>query len=77
MIAALKGHPMQGRWSIALPLVLLGIRTALKEDVGCSAAELVYSAQLRLPAAFFISHDFNSCPDPSSFVTALHLRMQP
>ncbi len=63
---------MQGRWSTALPLVLIGIRTALKEDIGCSAAELVYGTQLRLPAAFFISHD----PDPSSFITALHLRMQ-
>lgn len=26
----------------ALPLVLLGIRTTLKEDIGCTAAELVY-----------------------------------
>ncbi len=67
---------MQGRWSTALPLVLLGIRTALKEDIGCPAAELVYGTQLRLLAAFFISHDSNSCPDPSSFVTPLHLRMQ-
>ena len=57
-------------------LELLGIRTALKDDIGCSAAELVYGTQLRLPVTFFISNDSNSCPDPSSFVTALHLRMQ-
>ncbi|XP_037512336.1 uncharacterized protein K02A2.6-like [Rhipicephalus sanguineus] len=40
-------------WVEALPLVLLGIRSALKEDIGCSAAELVYGTTLRLPGEFF------------------------
>lgn len=40
-------------WVEALPLVLLGIRSTLKEDIGCSAAELVYGTTLRLPGEFF------------------------
>jgi hypothetical protein len=35
-----------------LPWVLLGLRTAPKEDSGVSAAELVYGAVLALPAEF-------------------------
>lgn len=40
-------------WADRLPLVLLGIRTALKEDLNCSVAELVYGQQLRIPGEFF------------------------
>ena len=36
-------------WLEALPLVLLGIRTTLKEDLCCTTAELVYGTTLRLP----------------------------
>lgn len=39
-------------WVEMLPLILLGIRTALKDDLGCSAAELVYGSTLRLPGDF-------------------------
>ncbi|XP_075535236.1 uncharacterized protein LOC142570790 [Dermacentor variabilis] len=42
-------------WVEALPIVLLGIRTACKADIGCSAAELVYGTTLRLPGDFFAS----------------------
>nr|VZI51113.1 unnamed protein product [Spirometra erinaceieuropaei] len=38
-----------GNWSDNLPLALLGIRAALKSDLGCSAAELVFGTTLRLP----------------------------
>ncbi|XP_037568144.1 uncharacterized protein LOC119449019 [Dermacentor silvarum] len=41
-------------WVEALPLVLLGIRSTLKADIGCSAAELVYGTTLRLPGEFFV-----------------------
>jgi cleavage and polyadenylation specificity factor subunit 1 len=37
------------KWTEALPLVLLGIRTALKEDLEGSGAELVYGEPLRIP----------------------------
>ena len=39
---SLKAQLQPTLWVDALPLVLLGIRTALKEDIHCSAAELVY-----------------------------------
>lgn len=40
-------------WVEVLPWVLLGIRSAWKEDLGASAAELVYGEPLRLPGQFF------------------------
>ena len=42
----LTGHT---NWIDSLPMVLLGIRTTIKEDLNCSAAEMVYGTQLRLP----------------------------
>ncbi|XP_059096788.1 uncharacterized protein LOC131891277 [Tigriopus californicus] len=40
---------VDGRWMDELPLVLLGLRRAWREDSGFSAAELVFGAPLRLP----------------------------
>ncbi|BHF60462.1 hypothetical protein SprV_0100342700 [Sparganum proliferum] len=37
-----------GNWSDNLPLAILGIRAALKSDLGCSAAELVFGTTFRL-----------------------------
>ena len=51
--AALKSHPNPTRWTDSLPLVLLGIRSSLKADIGCTAAELVYGTTLRLPGSYF------------------------
>nr|VZI02723.1 unnamed protein product [Spirometra erinaceieuropaei] len=46
---ALRAVEDPGNWSDNLPLALLGIRAALKSDLGCSAAELVFGTTLRLP----------------------------
>ncbi|CAI2737819.1 unnamed protein product [Dicrocoelium dendriticum] len=40
-------------WTEALPMILLGIRSALKADLHTSSAELVYGQPLRLPGDFF------------------------
>ncbi|GBP17363.1 Retrovirus-related Pol polyprotein from transposon 412 [Eumeta japonica] len=40
-------------WSFILPLVLLGLRTTVKLDIGVSPAELLYGTQLRLPGEFW------------------------
>ncbi|XP_041983246.1 uncharacterized protein LOC121736225 [Aricia agestis] len=40
-------------WIDELPTVLLGLRAAIREDTGVSAAELTYGRNLRLPADFF------------------------
>ena len=47
--SSLKACRTPTHWVGALPIILLGIRTALKQDLGCSAAELVYSTTLRIP----------------------------
>jgi hypothetical protein len=50
--AALRARLAGSRWPEHLPWVLLGLRTAPKEDSGVSAAELVYGGSLALPAEF-------------------------
>ena len=67
--SALKAHPQS--WMDALPLVMLGIRTALKEDLHLTAAEMVYGTTLRIPGAFFTSSPDDSLPDPINYVNHL------
>ncbi|KAG6438787.1 hypothetical protein O3G_MSEX000224 [Manduca sexta] len=50
--AAITAHASQN-WTEVLPWVLLGIRSAFKEDLQTSSAELVYGEPLRLPGEFF------------------------
>ncbi|KAG7166934.1 hypothetical protein Hamer_G024290 [Homarus americanus] len=50
-------------WTGYLPLVPLRIRSALKTDLGCSAAELVYGYALCLPREFLA---FTSAPSSQS-----------
>nr|XP_033203761.1 uncharacterized protein LOC117164662 [Bombus vancouverensis nearcticus] len=51
--AAIKCHDTSN-WVDILPIVLLGIRTAMKEDLNATAAEMVYGTGIRLPAEFFV-----------------------
>lgn len=60
--AALKSQPDKHSWNRTLPLVLLGIRSALKEDIGCTAAELVFGTTLRLPGSYFTVSPATSSP---------------
>ena len=69
--AALKYHPNHSNWVSALPLTLLGIRTTLKADLQCSAAELVYGTTLRLPGQFFDSQQELTL-DTAEYVTKLN-----
>ncbi|KFD69783.1 hypothetical protein M514_17905, partial [Trichuris suis] len=51
---ALTAHVQTSRsWVDALPLVLLVLRTAVKEDFRHAPAELVFGSPLRLPGVFF------------------------
>ena len=54
--AAVQPHGQHTPWINTLPLVLLGIRAAVKEDLGCSAAELVSGSTLHLPGQFSYPH---------------------
>ena len=67
--AALKSQPNPTHWSDSIPLVLLGICTALKEDIQCSVAELVYGTTLRLPGEFFDNTQDDMTTDPAAYVT--------
>ena len=40
-------------WIQDLPIILLGIRTAIKDDLKVSSAEIVYGEPLRIPGIFF------------------------
>ena len=56
MKASLKACTTTTGWLDLLPLVLLGLWTALKQDLGCSTAELVYGANDRGdPSHIFIA----------------------
>lgn len=58
------------KWTEVLPMVLLGIRSAWKEDLKSSAAELVYGEPLRLPGQFFDA-DKNFTVDVTDFASRL------
>ena len=47
--AAIKCLPNPNDWISGLHWILLGIRTAFKEDIGCSSAELFYGTTLHIP----------------------------
>lgn len=52
---SLKTEPNPHKWTDVLPLVMLGIQTALKNDLKCTTAEVVYGTTLWLPGEFFES----------------------
>ena len=62
------------QWAQELPWVLLGIRTAPKEDLGCSSAELVYGAPVTVPGEFFPAH--TSQPNHNSELQRLREQVQ-
>lgn len=62
-------------WSEVLPLVLLGIRSAFKEDLQSSSAELLYGEPLRLPGEFFDSST-PTTSDVTDFTARLHMIVQ-
>ena len=52
MKASLKARLIGPHWMDELPWVLLGIRTAPKEDLKASSAELVFGSPLSVPGDF-------------------------
>ena len=71
--SSLKAKGASQNWIDSLPLILLGIRTALKIDLKCSTAELVYGSTLRLPGELF---QRSTCElDPVSLVSRLRASM--
>lgn len=69
MKAAIMAHG-ERRWTDVLPVILLGIRTAWKEDLQCSVAELVYGEPLRIPGEF-LQTSYSKQLTQSDFVSEL------
>ncbi|KZC10011.1 PREDICTED: uncharacterized protein LOC107188143 [Dufourea novaeangliae] len=61
-------------WMAVLPVVLWGLRTAYKEDLRASSAELVYGATLKVPAEFLDSEELDS--NPQIFVQEFRRQMR-
>ena len=69
--AAIMAHSEEN-WIEALPLVLLGIRSAFKDDIKATTAELVYGESLHLPGELVAPPQRNSpVEDPTSLLTRL------
>ncbi|XP_054283278.1 uncharacterized protein LOC129000340 [Macrosteles quadrilineatus] len=73
--AALMCHN-DSTWLEALPIVLLGIRSAYREDLQASTAELVFGHQLRLPGELLdLPQDTTREEDPADYVVRLRRHM--
>jgi hypothetical protein len=62
------------QWIQTLPLILLGFRSVLHEDLGTSTSELVYGDTLRLPGEFLA--DLKSEVSQSVFAENLKTKLQ-
>lgn len=73
--AALRARLTGPNWVTELPWVLLGLRTAPKDDLGYSSAELVYGEPLTVPGDFIPSHTspWSATDFLSSFRANTHL----
>lgn len=70
--AAIMCHESKD-WCAALPVILLGLRSTLKEDIQATPAEMVYGTTLRLPGEYFIVSKPSN--NESDFVTDFRQRM--
>ena len=68
---ALRARDAASSWAQELPLILLSLRAAPRDDTGISPAEHVYGSTLSLPSAFV---DARPPPSPD-FITRLRLAM--
>ena len=73
--AALKSTENPYDWYNNLPMVLLGMRAAVKEDLGCSSAELCFGTVLRVPGEFFRPIQSSHWADRADFAEKLCVYM--
>jgi transposase InsO family protein len=72
--SALRARLTNPNWVDELPWVLLGIRTAPKEDLRTSSAELVYGAPLTVPGDFVATPTTST--SPTTLLRTLHSKVQ-
>ena len=73
--AAIMAHESPNPWTITLPAVLLGVRSAVKERLGRSAAEIIYGTTLRLPGEFTKQYTVYANTDLENYSDKLHMAM--
>lgn len=73
---SLKAQPDPSRWVDSLPFTLLGVRSALKEDIGYSSAEMLYGTNLRLPGDLIVRQPQVRAHDPTQYTARLKHTMQ-
>nr|VZI45164.1 unnamed protein product [Spirometra erinaceieuropaei] len=69
--ASLRAADDPENWTDHLPLVLLGIRSSIKSDLDCSAAELVFGATVRLPGQMISPTPRVAVEDPTNLLHRL------
>ncbi|BHF59229.1 hypothetical protein SprV_0100218600 [Sparganum proliferum] len=74
--ASLRAAADPENWTDHLPLVLLGNRSALKPDLDCSAAELVFGATVRLPGEMISPTPRVAVEDPTNLLHRLRQFMR-
>ncbi|XP_011687078.1 PREDICTED: uncharacterized protein LOC105449519 [Wasmannia auropunctata] len=73
--AAIKFHQTED-WTIVLPVVLMGIRAAWKEDLNATPAEIVFGESIRLPGQFLHERDDHKYTRTDDIVGRLQQRIQ-
>ena len=73
--ASLMAVDDKAGWMVALPLVLLGLRSSWKHDLDASPCEMVYGEAVHLPGEFFSPSNPLTCEPSSSFADDLRSKM--
>ena len=73
--AAIMAHESPNPWTTTLPAVLLGARSAVKELLGRSAAEMIYGTTLRLPGKFTQKYTVDARTDLDNYSDNLRAAM--
>ena len=64
------------KWTEALPIIMLGIRKTVKEDLNATPAQLLYGENVPLPIDLIQPSNDQSSLDPNEFVNKLQARMK-
>jgi cleavage and polyadenylation specificity factor subunit 1 len=73
---ALKAQQNPNDWCNNLELVMLGLRSTLKEELNASPAEMIYGQPLRLPGDFFEAPDNTNETSRHDYVEQLKTHMK-
>ena len=73
--AAIMAHESLNPWTITLPAVLLGVRSAFKERLGRPAAEMIYEITIRLPGEFTKQYTVDANTELENYSDKLRVTM--